>query len=314
MPRPAGTQDYVFTASRPGTFLYEAGPTPSGKQQVAMGLAGALVVLPTTPGRAYAAANTAYDTEDVLVLSEIDPALNGLADPATFNLRDFNPKFVLVNGQPAAHAIPATQNQKLLVRYVNAGAENHWAGLLGLHQARIGTNAEPLANLLTDVDQEQSGVVAALPAGGTAETLIQVPDDAAKAGFTYPVFDEGRALGEAGDDMIAYVAVGGTLGLPTCPVGRPAPAADRQRPEHAADRPHRQPGGAERGDERVHRHGPRARVPGNHRRGARRRHPLRHRQPADQHDPAARRRERRLLHLRSARRTWRRSRPAAGTT
>ena len=63
-----------------------------------------------------------------------------------------------MNGQPAAHTIPATQNQKLLVRYVNAGAENHWAGLLGLHQARIGANAEPLANLLTDVDQEQSGV------------------------------------------------------------------------------------------------------------------------------------------------------------
>src|SRR3954452_10082926 len=31
---PAATQDYVFAASRPGTFLYEAGPTPSGKQQV----------------------------------------------------------------------------------------------------------------------------------------------------------------------------------------------------------------------------------------------------------------------------------------
>ena len=209
----------MFTASRPGTFLYEAGPTPSGKQQVAMGLAGALVVLPTPAGRAYAAAGTAYDTEDVLVLSEIDPALNNLADPATFNLRDYAPKFVLVNGQPTAHAIPATQNQKVLVRYVNAGAENHWAGLLGLHQARIGANAEPLANLLTDVAQEQSGVVAALPAGGTAETLIQVPDDATKAGFTYPVFDEGRALGETGDDMLAYLAVGGTLGLPTCPTG-----------------------------------------------------------------------------------------------
>ncbi len=215
----AATQDYVFTASRPGTFLYQAGPTPSGKQQVAMGLAGALVVLPTTPGQAYTAASTAYDTEDVLVLSELDPALNTLADPATFNLRNFTPKYVLVNGLPTAHAIPAARNQKLLVRYVNAGAENHWAGLLGMHQARVGANAEPLSNLLTAVDQQQSGVVAALPAGGTAETLIQVPDDAAKDGFTYPVFDEGRAIGEVGDDMLAYLAVGGTLGLPTCPVG-----------------------------------------------------------------------------------------------
>ena len=44
-------RDYVFTASRPGTFLYEAGPTAAGKQQVAMGLAGAIVVLPVN-GRA----------------------------------------------------------------------------------------------------------------------------------------------------------------------------------------------------------------------------------------------------------------------
>jgi Multicopper oxidase len=215
---PTGTQDYVFTADRPGTFLYEAGPTPSGKQQVAMGLAGALVVLPTTPGLAYPAPSPAYDSEDVLVLSEIDPALNTSLDPTMFNLRDYDPKFVLVNGQPAAHSIPATQNQKVLVRYVNAGVENHWAGLLGLHQARIGANARPLENLLSGTEQEQSGVVAALPAGGTAETLIQVPDDAAKAGFTYPVFDEGRALGEVGDDMIAYLAVDGALALPTCPV------------------------------------------------------------------------------------------------
>ena len=48
--RTTGDRDYTFTASRPGTFLYEAGPTPSGKQQVAMGLAGAIVVLPSTAG------------------------------------------------------------------------------------------------------------------------------------------------------------------------------------------------------------------------------------------------------------------------
>ncbi len=38
---------YTFTASSPGTFLYEAGLTPNGQHQVAMGLYGALIVRPT---------------------------------------------------------------------------------------------------------------------------------------------------------------------------------------------------------------------------------------------------------------------------
>ena len=36
---------YTFTASRAGTFIYEAGHTSNGTRQVAMGLAGALGVL-----------------------------------------------------------------------------------------------------------------------------------------------------------------------------------------------------------------------------------------------------------------------------
>ena len=50
-----GTRTYTFTAARPGTFLYEAGHTSGGARQVAMGLAGALVVLP--------ADGTAYGTQ-----------------------------------------------------------------------------------------------------------------------------------------------------------------------------------------------------------------------------------------------------------
>ena len=95
MPLRPATATYTFTASRPGTFLYEAGPTPSGKQQVAIGLAGAIVVLPSTPGQAYGSAATAYDDEAVIVLSEVDPALNGAADPAAFNLRNLTPRYWL---------------------------------------------------------------------------------------------------------------------------------------------------------------------------------------------------------------------------
>ena len=214
-----GVRDYTFTASRPGTFLYEAGPTPSGKQQVAMGLAGAIVVLPNTPGQAYAAATTAYDDEAVMVLTEVDPALNSAVDPAAFNLRNFTPHYWLVNGDPTTDQLVVAPGAKLLLRYVNGGLQNRWAGLLGLHQQRIGTNAEPLANLMTGVGQAQSGVVATLPAGGSAETLVALSADAAKAGFRYPVFDEGRTLSETNNGMLADVEVAGMLALPSCPPG-----------------------------------------------------------------------------------------------
>ena len=47
-----GTKAYTFTATNPGTFLYEAGLIPGKQHQVAMGLYGALVVKPSD-GTAY---------------------------------------------------------------------------------------------------------------------------------------------------------------------------------------------------------------------------------------------------------------------
>ena len=77
---PGGMVSYTFTASNPGTYLYEAG-TNSGSgsalRQVPMGLYGALIVRPLgAPSQAYDDPATAFDTEAALVLSEIDPALN----------------------------------------------------------------------------------------------------------------------------------------------------------------------------------------------------------------------------------------------
>ena len=43
---PGGTKSYTFTATNPGTFLYEAGLVPGSQHQAAMGLHGALIVRP----------------------------------------------------------------------------------------------------------------------------------------------------------------------------------------------------------------------------------------------------------------------------
>ena len=84
---PGGYATYSFVA-RMGTSIYEAGSAASvaaldenvGKQ-VAQGLYGALVVRPAAQTRqAYGTAATGYDEEALMLLSDIDPALNANPD------------------------------------------------------------------------------------------------------------------------------------------------------------------------------------------------------------------------------------------
>ncbi|MGO4601686.1 multicopper oxidase domain-containing protein [Terrabacter sp. 2YAF2] len=162
---PGATARYTFTASRAGTFLYEAGHTAGGARQVAMGLAGALVVL-STDGTAY---GQSYDDEAVLVLSEIDPALN--ADPAKFtDLREFKPKFRLINGKPFPSTDPVATDQahKVLLRYVNAGTELHPMSLLGGEQQLLSQDGHALGS-------PEPSVVAAVDPGVTMDSLVTMP-------------------------------------------------------------------------------------------------------------------------------------------
>ena len=116
---------YTFTASRPGTYIYEAGLLPNAQHQVAMGLYGALVVRPANVTQAYDDAGTAFNDEAVLLMSEIDPALNDLANPSTFDMRKFNPRYFLINGAvyPDTQPIGTAPGNRVLLRYVNAGTQ-----------------------------------------------------------------------------------------------------------------------------------------------------------------------------------------------
>lgn len=161
---PGGEATYTFTAAREGTFLYEAGHTPGGARQVALGLAGALVVL-GTPGTAD---GHAYDDEAVVVLSEIDPALN--ADPEHFDMRTFRPRYRLLNGRPfpATDPIATDQGHTVLLRYVNVGASTHPMSLLGADQLQLAQDGHPMA-------RPESEVVAPIEAGATVDTLVTMP-------------------------------------------------------------------------------------------------------------------------------------------
>ncbi len=136
------TATYTFTASRAGTYLYEAGLTKNHQHQVAMGLYGALVVKPASAGQAYDA-ETAFEKEQVLVLSEVDPALNTSADPSAFDMRNFAPRWTLVNGQPHPDipSIAADGGDRVLLRWVNAGSPTTRWGCSGPSSASSPTTA-----------------------------------------------------------------------------------------------------------------------------------------------------------------------------
>ncbi len=101
-------------------------------------------------------AATAFDDEAVLVLSEIDPALNNSANPAAFDMRNFAPKYFLINGKayPATDPIASAAGNKVLLRYVNAGIQQHSMAVLGLRQNFVAKDASLLPTLNHNVAAE----------------------------------------------------------------------------------------------------------------------------------------------------------------
>ncbi len=206
-----GTTTYTFANLAPGTFIYEAGPTTNGQRQVAMGMYGALVVRPAgTPTQAYGSLDTAFDDEALLIMSEIDPALN--ASPATFDLRNFNPKYWLFNGQayPDTAPIATAAGNRVLLRLVNAGLQNHSVGVLGLRYTVLSIDGNPFAF-------PHDAVSETLGAGQTADVLTNIPA-AAPFGMRYALYDTSVQLRNAGSQslggMLTFLEIpaGGVIG------------------------------------------------------------------------------------------------------
>src|SRR5690242_13539534 len=106
-PASGGTVSYSFTASNPGTYLYQSGSDQA--KQVEMGLYGALVVRPNTTtcpavggtNCAYGA-STRYDSgrEYLLLLGEIDPVLHHAVETGgTYDFNARRARYFTVNGR-----------------------------------------------------------------------------------------------------------------------------------------------------------------------------------------------------------------------
>lgn len=198
---------YEFTAITPGVFLYEAAPLPGAHQQVAMGLFGALIVRPAgTPGQAYANPASAFDDEALLVLSEIDPALNN--NPLAFDMRRYQPKYWLINGKayPDTEPILTAAGNRLLLRYVNAGLQTHTMALLGGYQKFLALGGAELPFYRNLVSEE-------LGPGQSADALVTIPASA-PPGMRYPLYEASMLLHNNGAP-----GFGGMITFLTIPAG-----------------------------------------------------------------------------------------------
>ncbi|MBN1247726.1 MAG: multicopper oxidase domain-containing protein, partial [Anaerolineae bacterium] len=177
------SKTYAFTATNPGTYLYEAGLTPNGGRQVAMGLYGGFIVRPATAGQAYNDVVSAYDDEALLIFSEIDPAFN--AAPMTFSMQDFSPQYWLINGQAFADTpnISTTAGSRVLLRMVNGGIDHRSISLLGLQQTIVGIDGVSLP-----ITRTRTVVAESIGPGQAVDTIAAIPAGA-QTGTLYTIFN-----------------------------------------------------------------------------------------------------------------------------
>ncbi len=184
----------TFGPLEPGTYLYQAGPTPDGNRQIAMGMAGVLIVRPADHGldavqTAYGATENVplveYGDELVAITNEFDPRLN--ADPAGFDMSTFTPSIFTINGKShdGTNPLPTIQpGSKVLLRAANVGLQQRRLGFAGVRHTQYSENSRLLG---TPAD------VAALtlPPGTVSDAIAMMPVD---SGINVTLLDEGLSL------------------------------------------------------------------------------------------------------------------------
>ncbi len=204
-----------------GTYLYQSGTHPS--LQVQMGLYGALIV-DTNPAVApkVAYAGVTYDSEAIVLYSEIDPELHysvasgnyGIQQPAPpappirgriTSTIDYNPRFFLVNGTPytpgSSPVFTGSQGDTTIIRYLNAGLQTHVPIVQGSYMSIMAEDG----NLLPYPREQYSMMLAA---GKTLDAIITLPST---PGYI-PIYDRTLDLtngAAAPGGLLAYINVPG---------------------------------------------------------------------------------------------------------
>ncbi len=210
-----GTAQYQWTIE-PGTHMVQSGSNPA--KQVQMGLAApvikdAVAAGVGTPAEAYT--GVPYDKELILVFQEIDPSIHAAVAAGTYGpggtitssiYRD--PHYFLINGlgfpapglNPINAGIPMSVGDRILLRFINSGAQTHMPMLLGDYFTQVAEDGYPLKYGKQVYSMEMN----------PAKTLdaIYVPASPGRL----PILDSRLELSNAGASpggMLAFMNVGG---------------------------------------------------------------------------------------------------------
>lgn len=169
--------EYFYNPLNPGTYMYHCHFEPV--EHIQMGMIAPLIVRPQIEkdpiyeGRyfCYNDISTEFNKEVLIFLTELDPIPHkSVAEVQGFDWTDYKSKYWLINGrsyndtlkpsddsdlplQPFSSKVVASPGDRVLLRFVNLGFENHNMQLLGIPmkiiakdaKQLIGTNGEDLS-------------------------------------------------------------------------------------------------------------------------------------------------------------------------
>jgi FtsP/CotA-like multicopper oxidase with cupredoxin domain len=220
---------YYYEPQDPGTYMYHCHFEPV--EHIQMGMIGPLVARPVdydpaSPGTrtAYGAGTgTEFDREYWVFVTEMDPvAHDQIHKVQEYDWTEYRPKYWLINGraypdtietaprpdlasQPFPCLIRASEGDKVLLRFVNLGFEEHSITILGLSMRLVGRDAKLLRGINGE-DLSHSCEVLYLGAGETVDAIIQ----AHRPGI-YPLFNrcyhKNNNAGASPGGMMAHVQV-----------------------------------------------------------------------------------------------------------
>ncbi len=210
----AANAERAYTWNIPaGTYLYQSGT--QAQVQVQMGLFGTVVKNQSTAG-SVAYTGHSFDQDKVVVFSEIDPNLHDAVDPVppaaapTYgttgptSTEAYAPRYFLINGAPhtqsSAPLLSAAAGDRILLRLVNAGIENHAPQLMGSYFDIVAEDGNVAA-------RTRSQYTTLLPAAKTMDVLFTP-----SAEGSYALFDRRLRLvnsGQPDGGMLALIDVGG---------------------------------------------------------------------------------------------------------
>jgi len=226
---------YYYEPKDPGTYMYHCHFEPV--EHIQMGMIGPLIARPADYNPANPLFKTAYgagtgtefDREYFLLISELDPVAHDQVHRVqAFDWSEYRPAYWLINGraypdtlhtapdgdlsqQPSHSLIQANAGEKVLLRFINLGFEEHAITILGLPLRIVARDARLLRGLHGE-DLSHWRDVLYFGAGQTVDVIIEPQQPG-----LYPLFNRGyhknTNAGATPGGMMTHVVVypAGTL-------------------------------------------------------------------------------------------------------